>query len=227
MRAPENTVEAIRLAFAEGAHGVEIDVRATADGVLVLSHDPEVPGAGRIATTRFAALRRRRPDLPTLEEALAAVPPHGFVDVEIKSEPHRTADVTAGLVAPVLATIDAAAMAGRVVVTSFDPSIVAAARRGAPHMAVGQLLTAAVDPLVVIPWLAGNGLDAIAVPVASLTGSRLDAVVAAAHGAGMAVIAWTVDDPDLVRTLATGGVDVIVTNDPLGAIDALASTLPS
>lgn len=37
--APENTVAAARLAFARGAHGVECDVRRTADGEFVLMHD--------------------------------------------------------------------------------------------------------------------------------------------------------------------------------------------
>ena len=39
-------------------------------------------------------------------------------------------------------------------------------------------------------------------------------LVEAAHGAGIAVVAWTVDDPSRIAALATLGIDGIVSNDP-------------
>ncbi|HEX6250348.1 MAG TPA: glycerophosphodiester phosphodiesterase, partial [Gemmatimonadaceae bacterium] len=41
---PENTLEAFRLALEAGAEAVELDVHATADGVVVVHHDPAVAG---------------------------------------------------------------------------------------------------------------------------------------------------------------------------------------
>ena len=55
-RARENTVEAFRLASALGADGVELDVRRTADGALVVHHDPSVDGVGALYESTMADL---------------------------------------------------------------------------------------------------------------------------------------------------------------------------
>ena len=67
--ARENTVAAFRAARALGADGIELDVRLTADGALVVHHDAELPGRGPIAELASSEL----PDwLPSLVEALDA-----------------------------------------------------------------------------------------------------------------------------------------------------------
>ena len=53
----ENSLEAFSVALALGADGVELDVRRSADGELVVHHDAEVPGSGLIH-------ERRRDQLP-------------------------------------------------------------------------------------------------------------------------------------------------------------------
>ena len=68
-RAPENTVEAFRLAAELGADGVELDVRRSADGALVVHHDPHLPDGRLIAATAFADLPA---SVPTLAAALDA-----------------------------------------------------------------------------------------------------------------------------------------------------------
>ena len=47
--APENTVAAFARARELGADGVELDVRRSADGVLIVHHDPEIAGVGALA----------------------------------------------------------------------------------------------------------------------------------------------------------------------------------
>ena len=66
--APENTIEAFRLALKLGAAGLESDVWLTADGVPVLHHDPAVKVGWR--RRRIADLPRRDlpAHVPTLEE---------------------------------------------------------------------------------------------------------------------------------------------------------------
>ena len=56
--APENTVAAFTRARELGADGVELDVRRTADGVLVVHHDPDVRGVGLIASTPVGGAAR-------------------------------------------------------------------------------------------------------------------------------------------------------------------------
>src|SRR3954469_14433888 len=67
--APENTVAAFARARELGADGVELDVRRSADGVLVVHHDPDLRDAGPIKAMTLAELRATQPDLATLEEA--------------------------------------------------------------------------------------------------------------------------------------------------------------
>ena len=60
-RAPENTLEAMRLAIADGADGLEFDVRLSAEGEVVVIHDPRVDrttdGTGAVERMTLAELR--------------------------------------------------------------------------------------------------------------------------------------------------------------------------
>ena len=95
----ENTLQSIRTALDGGADGVEVDVQATREGVLVLAHDPDlgrVLGTGArtgpvVAETTLGELRALRlPEgarIPTLAEALDLVAARrGFVVTEVKPE---------------------------------------------------------------------------------------------------------------------------------------------
>jgi glycerophosphoryl diester phosphodiesterase len=208
--APENTVAAFTLARDLGADGVELDVRRSADGVLVVHHDAEVRDVGLIASMSFAALREVRPQLATLEEALAAC--RGLVvNAEVKCLPWEPdADVDGSVM---LATIDAVrAHDGMVIVSSFDIAAVDRARTAAPELATawlthGQAVGAAAEIAVAHghPWLNADGVAALE---AGADG------IALAHRAGVLVGTWTVDDPTAARGLADAGVDIIITNVP-------------
>lgn len=94
-RAPENTLEAMRLAIADGTDGLEFDVRLSADGEVVVIHDPTVDrttdGSGAVermtlveltsldAGFRFSARSldpksKIRHRIPTLDEVLRSFP---------------------------------------------------------------------------------------------------------------------------------------------------------
>src|SRR4051794_36499575 len=77
---PENTLAAFATALADGADGVELDVRRTLDGVLVVHHDP----IGRVTYAELCAgvPEDRRP--PRLEEVVTLVAGRGLLDVELK-----------------------------------------------------------------------------------------------------------------------------------------------
>ena len=79
----ENTVAAFRAAVLAGVDGVELDVRRTLDGALVVHHDPSVEGAV-VAESLSGDLA---PYVPTLDEALGALD-GTFVNVEIKNIRH-------------------------------------------------------------------------------------------------------------------------------------------
>src|SRR5829696_2080986 len=86
----ENSRAAFRRAVMLDADGVELDVHATRDGVIVVHHDPDVPGFGPIcemsvAEARQARIRNGEP-LPMLQEILDLVGERD-VYVEVKSLP--------------------------------------------------------------------------------------------------------------------------------------------
>ena len=100
--APENTLESFRLAWAEGADGIEADFRLTSDDRIVCMHDDTtVRTTGvdlKIADTPLKELRRLDAGLwkgaawagaviPTLDEVLAALPQGSWFFIEIKSGP--------------------------------------------------------------------------------------------------------------------------------------------
>src|SRR5471032_1443931 len=79
----ENTLEAFAGALRLGADGVELDVRRTSDGRLVVHHDAEITGVGAIHSLRASELP---PWVPGLDEALATCA-GATVNVEVKNAP--------------------------------------------------------------------------------------------------------------------------------------------
>ncbi len=96
--APENTLSAFALAQSEGADAIELDAKLTADGTVVVCHDPTLErttnGRGRVAEHTLADLRRldagssfseafRGERIPLLEEVLDAFGRKMYINVEL------------------------------------------------------------------------------------------------------------------------------------------------
>ena len=213
--APENTLAAFRLAVAQGAYGVELDVRRAGGGALVVHHDGNLSDGRRVGATLRSELP---PSVPTLGEVLAAGA--WFVNIEIKHDAREPSRGPSGLLADdVVAEVAAHGAEGRVLVSSFDWATVCRVRQMAPELATAWLVWTGTggEPREWCARAAGAGLQAIN-PQDALVD---DALVATAHRAGLAVNVWTVDDPDRIRTLARLRVDAVITNDPATALAAL------
>ena len=209
-RRPENTLAAFRCALDAGLDGLETDVQRTADGHLVLVHDTHVDGAPVGACT-LADLRRQRPDLATLDEALALVRsvPGTWLNVELKTlrgfEPR--------LVGSVARAIRRSGLADRTVVSSFNPLALALLRLRAPELRTGYLWSAdpATPRLLRTAWPAGwLHVDALH-PHWSLVDRDL---VERAERRGLALNTWTVNDGAEVRRQLALGVGGIMADDP-------------
>ncbi len=206
----ENTLPAFELAHLQGADGVELDVRRTADRRLRVLHDP-APSGGRPLVERLDADVERW--IPSLDDALAAC--RGIVNVEIKDLPGEPGfddeRTTARLVAR--------ALAGRPdppVVSSFDPGALRTVAEVAPDLPLALLSITGTGPAM-IPIAVDLGARAVHPADADVDAEY----VRAAHGQGLEVNVWTVDDPDRIRQLARWGVDGVITNDPAQARSAL------
>lgn len=100
----ENTLDAFRAAADLGVDGIELDVRRTADGVLVVHHDAVLPDGRAVSAVVSGHLPAH---VPTLDAALAVCAPLRLVDVEAKNSPiepgfdpsHRLAEGVAAALA--------------------------------------------------------------------------------------------------------------------------------
>lgn len=204
---PENTIEAFVGAKEQGADGVELDVRLSADDVLVLHHDAHLPD-GRMV--REVLADDLPPSVPNLAEALEATDPL-FTNIELKNlrtDPdHDAAEFLSIAVAGLIAAFDAHR---RVLVSSFDLDAVLRIRATDPEVPLGWLVWGQADPAQLIARVEAHALQAIH-PHDLLVDA---AFVRRAHDAGVKVNVWTVDDVDRGRALVDMGVDAIITNTP-------------
>lgn len=88
--APENTIEAFRLAMKRNSDGIELDIRLTADGEAVCVHDETLERVAgvplSVRNSTLAELRRHWP-VPLLSEALAELHPGKTMQIELKGSP--------------------------------------------------------------------------------------------------------------------------------------------
>lgn len=212
--ARENTLAAFLTARDLGADGVELDVRRSADGVLVVHHDAALPDGRLVVSVPAAELPEWVPALEAALEACAGL----VVDAEVKNLPTEPdfdpAESAAAGVAELAARMG---MASSVVVSSFSLASADAARAVGAGVTTGWLTLASYDQLAALDVAAHHGHDALQPRHEAVTPE----LVAAVHDRGLAVHVWTVDDPGRIRELAGYGVDAIITNLPDVALRAL------
>jgi glycerophosphoryl diester phosphodiesterase len=208
---PENTIEAFEGARRLGADWVELDVRRSVDGSLVVHHDPALADGRVVAEVTRAELP---PSVCLLADALAASAPMG-VNVEIKNDPSEPGfDESRAVVTAVLDVVASSAV--EVLISSFDFGTIEAVKRQAP-VPTGSLVYLVDEPVDAIARAVAGGHDAIH----PWYGSVDEALVTRCHDAGLAINVWTVDDEEWIERLGGWGVDGIVTNRPDVALRAL------
>ena len=245
-RAPENTLEAFRLAAESGVRGLETDVHMTRDGYIVAIHDDSVDrttdGAGLVREMMFAELKdldagyRFTPDggetypyrgrgvrVPEIREVFREF--EGFVvNIDIKEE-------QPGVEEALLRAIKDHGAEDRVIVASGRSRSVRRFRR----LCRGRVRTSASAlEIAVFHYLNRMRLeglfrppyDALQVPV-EYRGTPLltPRFIRAAHARGVRVDAWTIDDPREMRRLLDLGVDAIMTNRPEVLVEVLKGIL--
>ena len=202
----ENTVEAFEGAAAMGADWVELDVRRTADGALIVHHDPAIDGVDLIAMAAADVPAH----VPTLAEALEACGDMG-VNIEIKNDPGEPDyDDEHMIVEPTITAALAVVPRDRLLFTSFDMGAVNRVHDIDPGLTTGFITMDRVGVEVSVGRAAAHAHTSIN-PHDPLVTARF---VAAAHEAELVVYPWTVDNPDRMREMIDLGVDGIITNTP-------------
>ena len=215
----ENTLPAFQACVDMGYRYLETDVRVTADGVLVVFHDPTLERvtdrAGRIEALPWsevseARIGGREPIL-RLEDLLGAWPDVRF-NLDIKA---------AGVLAPLVRTVRRLKVADRICLGSFSDARIAAARRlFGPSVctALGPRGVAALRLSSYSPRAAGLvRIQAGVAQVPLQLGGRAlvdERFLTAAHARDLQVHVWTVDTEDETTALLDLGVDGVMTDRP-------------
>jgi glycerophosphoryl diester phosphodiesterase len=134
----ENTLGSFRAAVAAGLRWVEVDARATADAVLVASHDPVVEDGRFIAD--LLAEETDALGLMRVADLFEDLPAHVAVDVDLKTsleDALRPASATTAARVADLATRERSRR--RVLVTSFDAAGLLIVRGRAPGVPLGLI----------------------------------------------------------------------------------------
>jgi glycerophosphoryl diester phosphodiesterase len=230
-RFPENTLESFRGALDAGAHAVELDVRLTRDNVPVVLHDADLSrttsGNGLVHELSLSEVksfdasggRGERTEVPTLGEVLRLVSGRAGVNLEIKNipgEPSYDSPKEAALLAAIN-ELEVSAFVGPVLVSSFNPPSIERSRALDPSIPTGFLSPAPVDAEAALDFAREHG-HTFVLPAAPAVFAAGPSFVVSAHGAGVLVGTWTVDDPDSIGTLFAWGVDAVATNDPEAAM---------
>lgn len=213
-RAPENTLAAFALALEEGARGIELDVRLSADGNVVVMHDATVArttnGEGRVAQMTASELRALDAGMgqavPTLDDVFEAFGPGMLYNVELKVGGLWDG----GLASAVADRIEAYHLQNHVVVSSFNPLALRRARRQLAQTTMTAFLW-------LYAWRARRALHRL-LPQMQADHPHYplvnEAYMAWARQHNLRVHAWTVDDAQEARRLAALGVHALITNKP-------------
>ena len=236
--APENTLEAFQAAVDAGVDAIEFDVLVLPRGPLVVAHSDDLHEVSHGAATGVVRelgldeLRAVAPDLPTLDEALEWLAARELVlhvDLKLSTRLDELAEA-----------LERHGVVARTVVSGFEvPALLEVARR-APRLAIGRTYPMdrhgvskrrALRPVIRAGSVALRASLARRVPAmierAGAVALMLHhavvspAAVERAHERGVAVWAWTVDDPAEAERVIRVGADAVITNDPA----KLAATL--
>lgn len=221
----ENTLPAFEFAVLRGMDGVELDVQLAACGTPVVFHDDNlerlygISGTVREMTAmELRALCPVNPErfdadprdmgIPTLDEVLRLLPDVDFlVNVEIKSSRLE-------LRSPTRATAEVLSKHHHeFVVSSFNPVELARLARMSPGLRLGFLYDVSEPLMLRTGWPARilqlTGLAALHPNWALVSPWLVDW----AHGRGLEVNVWTVNDRERVKWLEREGVDAVITDE--------------
>ena len=230
--APENTLAAFELALTQQADAIELDVKLSSDGYVVVHHDPTLDrttdGKGRLKEKTLAELQKldagsffsekfNGEKIPTLEEVFEAVGKRTFINIELTN--YKTPRDQ--LVETVCMLVKKHKMQKRVIFSSFLASNLSKARSYLPEVPRGFL---ALNGFLG-SWARSFGFvfgkyQALHPFVKDTTQQEVLRV----HRLNRRIHVWTVNDERDMRRLFGWGVDGIFTDDPQLAVRVRAET---
>lgn len=218
--APENTLEAFRLAVSQGADGIELDVQLTKDGEVVVIHDETIDrvsnGRGYVRDFTLNSLKKlsfhnqmeayRGVTIPTLREVLEMIRPTGVrVNIELKTGvfPYP------GIEKKVLSIVNECKMQDRIIYSSFNHYSIQKIKRIAPSADTAYLFGDIIYEAE--EYTRRGGVPAVHPSVHHL---KMDGMMQCFRNTGRIIRVWTVNSEDDMRMFIEEGVDALITNYP-------------
>jgi glycerophosphoryl diester phosphodiesterase len=203
---PENTLRSFGRAIELGVDVVELDVRRTADGEVVVIHDDKVDkttdGSGLVSELTLEEIKRFKTEegekIPTLKEALDYLKGRVRVLIEFKET---------GIEEEVVGLVLEKGMEDSVIIISFLEEALRRVQELDKGVPTGLLYVRHKKPIETALELGAKYL----LPLYRFVHS---ADVKKAHEAGLKMIVWTINKPEEVTEYTKKGVDGIATDKP-------------
>lgn len=220
--APENTLAAFELAAEQGADAIELDVKLSADGQVIVIHDESVDrttnGTGRVKALTLQELKQldagakfspyfKSQEIPTLEEVLETVGDKIFINIELTNYSSPTDD----LPERVISLLKKHNSVTGIMLTSFNILALVRARNLLPKIPLGFLTQRGnAEAVLRTRIIRFSPLMALHPAYDDITPS----LIQSARQFGCRIHTYTVNQPELMVELFRAGVDGIFTDDP-------------
>ncbi len=232
--APENTLAAFKTAITQHADGIELDVKLTVDGQVVVMHDDTVDrttnGTGRIKSLTLKDIKGletnsnlppffKSEKIPTLDEVFETVGRRTFINLELTNYATPTDD----LPDKVAVLVKKFNLDTNILFSSFNMVALIKARNLLPKTPLGLLTFPGCAAMTIYSRIIKFG------PLFALHPFYKDItpnLIQMAHASKCRIHTWTVNEPDIMQKLFSAGVDGIFTDDPLLAKKVLAAENP-
>jgi glycerophosphoryl diester phosphodiesterase len=203
---PENTLLSFKKALELGVNAIELDVRRTKDGKIVVIHDAKVDrttnGKGLVSELTLKEIKKLSTEkgekIPTLEEALDFLDKKVKILIELKET---------GLEEDVLSLINKKGLKNNVIIVSFLEEALRKVREIDDEVEIGLIYVKHKDPIKSALELKANYI----LPIYRFT-YAID--VQKAHENGLKIIVWTINKQEEVIEYARKGVDGIASDRP-------------
>jgi glycerophosphoryl diester phosphodiesterase len=203
---PENTLRSFGKAMELGANAVELDIRKTRDGRIVVIHDAEVDrttnSRGSVRCLTLDEVKRltagKGEKIPTLEEALDFLDRKVRILVELKE---------LGLEGNTLSLIREKGLEENVIIVSFHEEALRRMRELSEKVETGLIYVRHENPIETALRLKANYL----IPFYKHARAT---DVEKAHERGLKVIVWTINEREEAVKYAEWGVDGVASDKP-------------
>lgn len=195
---PENTIASFEEAVRQGVDGIEMDIRQTADGRLIVVHDSVVGDRAVQSTTyeELIALEAGK-DIPLFEEALEKFGKRTLLDIELK---------LAGYEEQAVELIRRYTEPDKMMVSGFDVKSLLTVHELLPEAQLGYIYNRTQDESA-----RHQAPVDVVIPQFRLASRQL---IEEVHDEGLEVWAWTVNDEAEITRLVRLGVDGLITDYP-------------